>query len=112
MAEIEDCVAISLPNDQLGEVVGLAIIPQHTKDMATLIRKTRMTCAAELDHHQQPRHFFIFSTFPQNAMAKLDKRRIASIAEQYLHDDLITKRSSDKNTKHKPSLYFVCGNNI
>ena len=112
MVDIEDCVAISLPNDQLGEVVGLAIIPQQADDLATLIRKIRMTCAAELDHHQQPRHFFIFSSFPQNAMAKLDKRRIVSIAEQYLHDDLLTKGSDDKNTVQKPSLYFVCGSNI
>lgn len=101
MSVVDDCVAFALTDDNLGEVVALALIATPEQDLARLVRDIRMKCAMELDHHQQPRKFFFFSKFPQNAMSKIDKLSIREVSERIVHND-------NKNSPASASLYFQC----
>lgn len=83
--EIQECVAFSFPDEDLGEVVALAIVLESMeasceKTIESIVRKVRAHCAMELDNAQQPRKFFVFDSLPLNKIGKIDKLSISQIA--------------------------------
>lgn len=72
--EIEECAAFSFPDDRLGEVVALAVVPKkgHKID----IRSLRTYCARNLADFQQPHKIFAVDKLPKNAMGKLQRMMI------------------------------------
>lgn len=69
---VHDCAVIAVEDDRLGEVVGavLATGGQGTIDL----RAVQRLCAQRLNDAQQPRHYFLVSELPLNAMGKVDKQ--------------------------------------
>ncbi|NVK24677.1 MAG: acyl--CoA ligase [Gammaproteobacteria bacterium] len=103
--QIDNCIAFALHDENLGEIVALAIIPKTMEELSTLVNQIRVICATELDHHQQPRVFFFFSSFPQNAMSKINKLEIQKIAEQSMHN---AKQEQQNQAVIHSRLYFKC----
>lgn len=68
---IEECAAISLPDDRLGEVVVVALVAKegHGIDLRTV----KFHCAKYLADFQQPRKYFVIEKLPRNNMGKLTK---------------------------------------
>jgi len=69
---VKECAAIPLPDDQLGEVVGV-VVALHASDALPQPRDLQRLCMQHLGDFQQPRRFFFVSALPKNAMGKLDK---------------------------------------
>jgi long-chain acyl-CoA synthetase len=76
---IKEVAAFAIPNSQLGEIVGLAVVeePGQTVDL----RRMRHHCAVTLADFQQPREFIVVDNLPRNSMGKLMRR---TLAENYL----------------------------
>lgn len=72
--EIEECAAFAYPDERLGEVVALAVIPKE--DMELKIRTIKTYCARNLADFQQPHKIFIIDKLPKNTMGKLQRMRI------------------------------------
>lgn len=70
-ASVAECAAFAFPDERLGEVVAVAIVPS---DKAAFdLRKLRFHCCEQLADFQQPRKFFIAEELPRNGMGKLMK---------------------------------------
>lgn len=79
---IDSAVAFALDDEGLGEVVALALtLSVKDDEEESVVQQLRIKCATELDAQQQPRKYFIFKQLPQNAMGKINKLEIKSIAE-------------------------------
>lgn len=72
--EIQECAAFSYPDERLGEVVALAVVPTEGLEMD--IRALRTYCAKNLADFQQPRKIFVVDNLPKNAMGKLQRMSI------------------------------------
>ena len=72
--EIKECAAFSYPDERLGEVVALAVVPMegHEAD----VRALRLYCAKNLADFQQPHKIFVVDKLPKNAMGKLQRMKI------------------------------------
>ena len=74
LPEIEECAAFSYPDDRLGEVVALAVVPKEGMEIKT--RTIKMYCAKYLADFQQPHKIFMVDRLPKNAMGKLQRMNI------------------------------------
>jgi long-chain acyl-CoA synthetase len=68
---ILECAAFAVPDERLGEVVAVALVPRDPGSFDQ--RKIRHYCADLLADFQQPRKFFILDKLPRNSMGKLMK---------------------------------------
>lgn len=74
LPEIEECAAFSYPDDRLGEVVALAVVPKE--DHQVNLRALKTYCARNLADFQQPHKIFIVDRLPKNTMGKLQRMAI------------------------------------
>lgn len=74
LPEIEECAAFAYPNENLGEVVALAVILK--KDASLSIRDIQRYCAKNLADYQQPQKIYFVESIPKNAMGKLLRTKI------------------------------------
>lgn len=74
LPEIEECAAISIPDDRLGEVVAVALVAKAGQEIN--LRTVKFHCAKYLADFQQPRKYFIIEKLPRNAMGKLTKHAL------------------------------------
>ncbi len=71
---ILECSAFPLPDDNLGEVVAVAIVPRWPQDFNQ--REIKIYCAERLADFQQPRKYFVIEELPKNSMGKILKRML------------------------------------
>ncbi len=71
LPEIEECAAFSYPDDRLGEVVALAVVPKEDQEIN--LRALRTYCARNLADFQQPHKIFVVDKLPKNTMGKLQR---------------------------------------
>ncbi|MCD7826400.1 MAG: acyl--CoA ligase [Clostridiaceae bacterium] len=74
LPEIEECAAFPYPDDRLGEVVALAVVPKQ--DCEINIRQVQIYCARHLADFQQPHKIFVVDCLPKNTMGKLQRMNI------------------------------------
>lgn len=80
LPEIEECAAFSYPDDRLGEVVALAIVPKEDYDIN--LRAIKTFCARNLADFQQPHKIFIVDKLPKNTMGKLQRMSILNYVRE------------------------------
>jgi len=69
---IQDAVAVGVPDEVLGEVIKLCIVPN---DGATIDeRKLREYCRRHLEDHMLPKYIEVWPELPKNANNKVDRR--------------------------------------
>lgn len=68
---VEECAAVSLPDDRLGEIIAVALVPKQGQEID--LRALKFHCAKYLADFQQPRKYFIIEKLPRNNMGKLTK---------------------------------------
>lgn len=71
---IEECAAISLPDDRLGEVVAVALVAKEGQEID--LRTVKFHCAKYLADFQMPAKYFIIEKLPRNNMGKLTKHAL------------------------------------
>jgi acyl-CoA synthetase (AMP-forming)/AMP-acid ligase II len=74
LPEIEECAAFSYPDERLGEIVALAVVPKEGQEIN--MRALKSYCARNLADFQQPHKFFVLDKLPKNAMGKLQRMAI------------------------------------
>ncbi|MBE6133378.1 MAG: acyl--CoA ligase [Erysipelotrichaceae bacterium] len=74
LPEIKECAAFSYPDDRLGEVVAVALVPNE--DAEINIRSVKTYCARNLADFQQPHKFFVVDQLPKNTMGKLQRMNV------------------------------------
>lgn len=74
LPEVEECAAFSYPDDRLGEVVALAVVPKEDQEINQ--RALRTYCARNLADFQQPHKVFVVDKLPKNTMGKLQRMAI------------------------------------
>ena len=72
---VRECAVIAVPDDRLGEVVGV-VCALRDDAPADAQRDIQRACMARLADFQQPRRFFLIDELPRNAMGKLDRPRL------------------------------------
>ena len=73
LPEIAECCVFGVPDDRLGEEVGLAILLHPGKTLSA--EAVRAHCAASLARHKIPRYiWFLEEAIPRNASGKFLKR--------------------------------------
>lgn len=68
---VTESAAFAFPDELLGEVVAIAIVPVHQPTFN--LRQLRFHCCKLLADFQQPRKFFIVDELPRNSLGKLMK---------------------------------------
>ncbi|WP_296763977.1 class I adenylate-forming enzyme family protein [Thiobacillus sp.] len=81
---VKECAAIPLPDEKLGEVVGV-VVAFHAPDAPAQPRDLQRLCMERLGDFQQPRSFFVVDALPRNAMGKLDKPVLRQAYSTGLH---------------------------
>lgn len=71
---IEECAAISFPDDRLGEVVAVALVAKEEQEID--LRTVKFHCAKYLADFQMPAKYFIVDKLPRNNMGKLTKHKL------------------------------------
>jgi long-chain acyl-CoA synthetase len=71
---VAECAAFPLPDERLGEIVAVAIVPADA--VAFNQKLIRAHCAASLADFQQPRKYFILEALPRNGMGKIMKQTL------------------------------------
>lgn len=70
-ASVIESAAFAFPDERLGEVVAVAIVPVNKPEFD--LRQLRFHCCERLADFQQPRKFFVVDELPKNGMGKLMK---------------------------------------
>jgi acyl-CoA synthetase (AMP-forming)/AMP-acid ligase II len=78
--EVEECAAFAYPDERLGEVVALAVVPKENCELTLRIIKTY--CARNLADFQQPHKIFLLDKLPKNTMGKLQRMSILSYVRE------------------------------
>lgn len=71
---VRDALACGLEDESLGEIVGLALVPEDRTRFD--LKAFRRHCATHLADFQQPRAFKLMDAFPLNALGKIDRRYV------------------------------------
>ena len=66
--------AFAYPDERLGEVVALAVVPKEDQEIN--LRALKTYCARNLADFQQPHKIFIVDKLPKNTMGKLQRMAI------------------------------------
>ncbi|NWF49028.1 MAG: acyl--CoA ligase [Ignavibacteriaceae bacterium] len=74
---IKECATFSLPDDNLGEIVAVALVPVNENEFN--LRSLKIHCAKVLADFQQPRKYYILTELPKNDMGKIMKRMLPEI---------------------------------
>ena len=74
LPEVEECAAFAYPDDRLGEVVALAVVPKEENEIN--LRAIKTYCAKNLADFQQPHKIFVIDKLPKNTMGKLQRLAI------------------------------------
>ncbi len=74
LPEVKESAAFSYPDNRLGEVVAVAVVPEENVELKE--RTIKMWCARRLADFQQPHKIFIVDCLPKNAMGKLQRMNI------------------------------------
>lgn len=69
-----ECAAFPFPDDRLGEILAIAIVPMQPDDFDQ--RAIRFHCAEYLADFQQPRKYFVVDRLPKNDMDKIIKHEL------------------------------------
>jgi len=80
---VKECAAFSVKDKALGEIIGLAVVPDQKNVITT--RQVAVYCAKNLADFQQPRKIYMMKELPKNAMGKIIKRelpRVLGITEE------------------------------
>lgn len=85
ISEVEECAAFAYPDDRLGEIVALAVVPKE--DTEIKIRTIKTYCARNLADFQQPHKIFIVDKLPKNTMGKLQRMNILNYVREMGLDD-------------------------
>jgi len=82
VVEIAECAAVGVPDADLGEIVGVFVVPSFDELARERIEQVVADAAeARLARYKRPRRIFVVSELPRNAMGKIDRARLrASIA--------------------------------
>ena len=80
LPEIEECAAFSYPDERLGEVVALAIVPKVDHEIN--LRAIKTYCARNLADFQQPHKIFVVDKLPKNTMGKLQRMSILNYVRE------------------------------
>lgn len=84
--EVEECAAFAYPDERLGEVVAIAIVPKE--DMELKERTIKTYCARKLADFQQPHKIFIIDKLPKNTMGKLQRMNILAYVKELGLDEV------------------------
>jgi long-chain acyl-CoA synthetase len=76
---VAECAAFSLPDEGLGEVVALAVVPRENAKAD--LRALKMRCADRLADYQLPRKYFVLDALPRNAMGKIVRHQLVKTTE-------------------------------
>ncbi len=84
--EIKECAAFAYPDEHLGEVVALAVVPNEGFEVD--LRKLKSYCARNLADFQQPHKIFVVRSLPRNSMGKLQRMTILDtiLKEQFIKE--------------------------
>jgi len=74
---IVEAAAFAVPDERLGEVVGLAYVSESAQDFD--LRRLRRHCGQRLADFQQPHKFVSLSALPRNAMGKLTRHALPEL---------------------------------
>ena len=74
LPEVEECAAFAYPDERLGEVVALAVVPKEENEIN--LRAIKTYCAKNLADFQQPHKIFVIDKLPKNTMGKLQRLAI------------------------------------
>ena len=80
LPEVKECAAFAYPDDRLGEVVAIALVPNE--DYEINVRSIKTYCARNLADFQQPHKIFVVDKLPKNTMGKLQRMSVL----QYVRD--------------------------
>lgn len=72
---VKEVAAFAFPDDRLGEVVAVAIVPEEGKEVTK--RDVQRFCVRNLADFQQPHEIFFLKELPRNAMGKVVKSKLA-----------------------------------
>jgi long-chain acyl-CoA synthetase len=75
-ASVFESAAFAYPDEGLGEVVAIAIVPVSKAEFN--LRQLRFHCSDLLADFQQPRNFFVVDALPRNSMGKLMKFQLVN----------------------------------
>lgn len=71
MPSVKECAAFPYPDEQLGEVIAVAVVPNDNEEFNE--RAAKFLCVKKLADYQQPRKYFLMDQLPRNSMGKLMK---------------------------------------
>lgn len=71
LPEVQECAAFAYPDERLGEVVAIAVVPKEDDEINLRVLKTY--CARNLADFQQPHKIFVVDELPKNTMGKLQR---------------------------------------
>jgi long-chain acyl-CoA synthetase len=75
MSEVAECAVIGIPDDRLGEEVGVAIFPKAGSNLTA--EGIRAFCAEHMAKHKIPRYIWLLDkSLPRNANGKFVKREM------------------------------------
>ena len=85
LPEVKECAAFSYPDDKLGEVVAVALVPND--DCIINTRTIKTFCARNLADFQQPHKIFVVDSLPKNTMGKLQRMSVLKYVKDLGLDD-------------------------
>ncbi len=74
--EVQDCAIVALPDEEWGEIVAAAVVPQLGADQAELDQRLLEWLREQLAPYKLPRRWVILNELPRNAMGKVTKNEL------------------------------------
>ena len=74
--DVVDGAGFGLPDEEMGEVVAVAVVPRPGVDPDDVVERVRAACRRELGSQMTPRRVFVVDELPRSDAGKLYRRRL------------------------------------
>ncbi|WP_097004721.1 class I adenylate-forming enzyme family protein [Lacrimispora amygdalina] len=81
LPEVKECAAFAYPDNRLGEVVALAVVPVRNTKLSK--RNIQFQCAKNLADFQQPHLIVFLAELPKNSLGKVEKYNLVEYVTKH-----------------------------
>jgi acyl-CoA synthetase (AMP-forming)/AMP-acid ligase II len=88
---VDECVAVGVPNEILGEVVAVAFRPASGRTVDQAVAALKQTCSKEFASSERPSYLLAMTEFPSTVTGKVQRNKVRDHVIEHLAEAVVLR---------------------